>query len=277
MTEPSMNFDKCREIVRGISFIRYLSEDQLTALIKEGRHRFFKKNQPIFIDGTPGDTMYIILFGRVEIFKENKLIAVRESGDYFGEMAMLDSKPRSAGVRALDDTLVLEIGQTMFDRYLGSNPHIIKDFLLTISNRCRVDLEVIDSGFLELYKSEERYRTIVETISDIVLQIDPDGKIAFANSSVSFLGYTPEELHGMPADILLGTDQLETSTRSVFTRRVGLRATSDLEVLFKVKKESPVYEFMKEIPFLLDTHGLWNIRNDLVLQKDHKKEFRELL
>lgn len=77
---------------------------------------------------------------------------------------------------------------------MSSNTRIVKQFLQTISGRCRVDLDIIDTGYLEMYKSEERYRTIVETISDIVIQIDPEGKITFVNSAIMILGYSQKTL-----------------------------------------------------------------------------------
>lgn len=98
--------------------------------------------------------MFIILSGCIEIFKQNKHIAMRGAGDYFGEMAMIEMKPRSASAKALGDSFLIEIGKHAFDKFLGSNPDIIREFLLTISHRCRVDLDIIDSGFLELCKTK---------------------------------------------------------------------------------------------------------------------------
>ena len=94
-----MEFDRRLEIVKRVPFLRHLSEEELLVFVKEGFQRFIPGKKAIFEDGAAGNTMYIVLSGRIEIFKENKLIAVREPGDFFGEMAMLDSKPRSAGAR----------------------------------------------------------------------------------------------------------------------------------------------------------------------------------
>lgn len=53
----------------------------------------------------------------------------------------------------------------------------------------------------------------------------------------------------------------------LLTKRVGPRATSDVEVMFKVKEDCPIYEFMQEVSFLVDAHGLWDVRNDLVIKR----------
>ena len=267
-----MNFESSLNIIRGVPFLRHLSEEQTISFTKSGRQLLLEKGCHVFNDGDQGDTMFIILAGCVEIFKQNKHIAMRGAGDYFGEMAMIEMKPRSASAKALDETVLFEIDKNAFDNFLGSNPEIIREFLLTISNRCRVDLEIIDSGFLELCKNEERYRTIVETISDIVLQVDPEGLIDFANSSVSFLGYTPEELKGQPLESII-SEKAGACMEDLMTKRVGPRATSNVEVMFKVKEDCPVYEFMQEVTFLVDAHGLWDVRNDLVIKKELNKNF----
>ncbi len=259
-------------IIRGVPFLRHLSDEQICEFAKEGKYMDFEKGRLIFNDGDHGDSMFIILSGCIEIFKQNKHIAMRGAGDYFGEMAMIEMKPRSASAKALDGSLLFEIGKDAFDKFLGSNPDIIREFLLTISHRCRVDLDIIDSGFLELCKNEERYRTIVETISDIVLQVDPNGLIDFANSSVSFLGYTPQELKGTPLQSMI-SEKGRSPMEDLLTKRVGPRATSDVEVMFKVKEDCAIYEFMQEVSFLVDAHGLWDVRNDLVIKKGYSKNF----
>ncbi|QPJ62618.1 MAG: response regulator [Candidatus Nitronauta litoralis] len=267
-----MKFEDRLNIIRGVPFLRHLSEEQISEFADEGNYLSFDKGQIVFNDGDHGDSMFIILSGCIEIFKQNKHIAMRGAGDYFGEMAMIEMKPRSASAKALGDSFLIEIGKHAFDKFLGSNPDIIREFLLTISHRCRVDLDIIDSGFLELCKNEERYRTIVETISDIVLQIDPDGLIDFANSSVSFLGYTPQELKGQPLQSII-SEKGDSLMEDLLTKRVGPRATSDVEVMFKVKEDCPIYEFMQEVSFLVDAHGLWDVRNDLVIKKGYNKNF----
>ncbi len=265
-----MTIEEENKIIGNIPFLKDFNQDQLAEFIAAGQMLDFEKNQLIFNDGDPGQTMYIILSGSIEIFKQNKQIAIRGPGDYFGEMAMIESKPRSAGARTLKDTRLFEIGREVFDRFLNSNTQIVKQFLQTISSRCRVDLDIIDTGYLQLFKSEERYRTIVETISDLVFQLDPDGKIEFINSAIQVLGYEPGDLIGKHVSALLKDDG---SVEDLLTKRIGPRATTNCEVTFQVNRESPISEFVDEMYFLVDAHGVWNVRNDLVMKKGSNKKF----
>ena len=86
----------------------------------------------------------------MEIYKRHKQIAVRGAGDFFGEMALVESKPRSASVRALTDTEVLEIDKETFFNYFASNPKVVWAILKDVSARNREDLDAIDTSYLQL-------------------------------------------------------------------------------------------------------------------------------
>lgn len=268
-----MTSEEEKEIIRNVPFMQYFTPQQLEEFHAGGRRLELKKDDLIFNEGDAGDTMYIILAGSIEIFKQNKQIAVRGPGDYFGEMAMIESKPRSAGARVMEDTLLFELDHVVFDHFLNSNTRIVKQFLQTISSRCRVDLDIIDSGYLQLFKSEERYRTIIETISDIVFQVNPDGTIEFINSAVKVLGYEPEELIGKHFTTILNEEKTPFLLEDLLTKRIGPRATTNAEVVFRVNEDNPISEFIDEMFFLVDSHGVWNVRNDLVMKKGAAKKF----
>ena len=161
-----------------------------------GKQICLKKGQVLFSENSYQETMYIILSGTVEIYKRHKQIAVRGSGDFFGEMALVESKPRSASVRALSDTEVLEIDKETFFKYFVSNPKVVWEILKDVSSRNRDDLDAIDTSYLEISNSREKYRKVVDSVSDLIIQTDPEGKINFANKAVSFLGFDVFDLIG---------------------------------------------------------------------------------
>jgi CRP-like cAMP-binding protein len=71
-------------------------------------HLHYKAGDVIFRQGYPGDNAYIILSGQVEIVDEipggpEFRIALLDAGQMFGELALLDDKPRSATARAVSD------------------------------------------------------------------------------------------------------------------------------------------------------------------------------
>ncbi len=65
------------------------------------------------------------------------LIAVRKPGELIGEMALLEEAPRSAAVRARNDSLLYAIGKQEFDRLFGSSPAALKNMLHTVLFRLR--------------------------------------------------------------------------------------------------------------------------------------------
>ena len=77
--------------------------------------KIYKKGEPIFHQDEPGDEMYIIQSGAVEVsvFQDNRkvVLTLLGKGDFFGEMALLDSKPRSATVTAITRTRLLTLSR----------------------------------------------------------------------------------------------------------------------------------------------------------------------
>jgi hypothetical protein len=217
--------------------------------------------------------MFIVLDGKLEVYKQNKHIAFRGVGDFFGEMSLLESKPRSASVRAVTDSVLLEVDKGNFFNYICSNTKVVWDILKTLSQRNRADLDVIDSGYGELIRSEEKYRKIVESISDLIFQVDPDGIICFANESVSTLGYEIDELVGKPFIEILDGKLGDKRKHHILTRRVGPRTTSNMEISLKVNPQSSLYGLIWYLPFLVNASGMWDVPQEMVLKKGTQKEF----
>lgn len=86
--------------------------------------REVKAGEFLFREGDTGDKFYIVYDGAVEILKERPLgdherLAVKRGGEAFGEMSLLNEAPRSASVRAVEDTQLLSVARMEFDELLG--------------------------------------------------------------------------------------------------------------------------------------------------------------
>jgi CRP-like cAMP-binding protein len=106
--------------------------------------RFGKKIPPgtvLFHDGEKGEEMYIIQSGRVKISKRirgvDKTLATLEKGEFFGEMAILNDKPRSASAETVDECEMLVIDRKTFDTLLRSNVEIAIRFIKRLADRLR--------------------------------------------------------------------------------------------------------------------------------------------
>ncbi len=145
-----MDLRKDLEALKQASLSCLFEKADLERVFNAGKQISLKKGQVLFAEGSCQETMYIILSGKVEIYKRHKQIAVRGVGDFFGEMALVESKPRSASVRVLTDTEVLEIDKETFFNYFASNPKVVWAILKDVSARNREDLDAIDTSYLQL-------------------------------------------------------------------------------------------------------------------------------
>ena len=91
--------DKFRQYAERIGIFRGLTPEEIALVIKHGKVLNFRQNQTIFHQGMLGSNLFIILGGEVGIYNKAELIAKCRAGDAFGEMAVLNNKPRTATAR----------------------------------------------------------------------------------------------------------------------------------------------------------------------------------
>jgi CRP-like cAMP-binding protein len=272
-----MDLQRDLEVLKQASLSCFFQEAELERILNAGKQICLKKGLVLFAEDSYQETMYIILSGKVEIYKKHKQIAIRGGGDFIGEMALVESKPRSASVRALANTEVLEINKETFFNYFASNPKVVWEILRVVSARNREDLDIIDTGSQEIRNSREKYRKVIDSVSDLIIQTDPEGKINFANKAVSFLGFDVFDLIGKDFTEFYDGEINETSRAHILTRRVGPRTTTDLEVSLKVNEQSSLYDVCNSMSFLLNATGMWSVPHEMVMKKGAQKEFQGTL
>jgi CRP/FNR family cyclic AMP-dependent transcriptional regulator len=91
----------------------------------------------VFGEGEPGDALYIVVEGRVKVFRGEKVLAELGERECFGEMSVLDSEPRSASVSAVSEALLLKIGREEFKDILSERPEISLGIMKVLSRRLR--------------------------------------------------------------------------------------------------------------------------------------------
>lgn len=87
--------------------------------------------------GDRGDSFYVILDGSATVRRSGKRNVVLRQGDFFGELALLDSSPRSATVEANEDVLAMRLGRAAFQRTLEKEPKVALAMLRTLATRLR--------------------------------------------------------------------------------------------------------------------------------------------
>ncbi len=114
--------------------------------------RFGKKipaNTILFNEGDAGEEMFIIQTGRVKISKRirgvEKTLATLEKGEFFGEMASLNDKPRSASAETLEECEMLVIDRKTFDALIRGNAEIAVRFIKRLADRLRETNDQMES------------------------------------------------------------------------------------------------------------------------------------
>jgi len=134
------------ELLRQITFFSDLTQEDLDLLAAKTSERKFPSGYRIFSEGDPGDAMYIILGGAVAIMKqlpgrEDEPLAVLKTGNFFGEMALLDAFPRSASAVVTREADLLLLSRKDLDNllvcYTGLGCKLYKVFATTLSLRLR--------------------------------------------------------------------------------------------------------------------------------------------
>ncbi len=125
--------------LRRMSLLVGLSSKQLEDVSARLRPVKYRSGEVILTEGTPGDVMYLIEWGRVEVLSKtdgrSRVLAILGEGDFFGEMALLTGSPRSATVRAVTDVDLLALYQPDFDELVLKYPTLAVTLGRVLSQR----------------------------------------------------------------------------------------------------------------------------------------------
>ena len=120
--------------------LRKLSDDELGCLAAVMEERTFPAGAEILREGEPGDEMYLLLRGSVNVLKTtlygDKYVTASLVDSYhcsFGEMALIDRGNRSATVQAKTECRTLTLGYDAFQRFCREHPTIGLELLMSIS------------------------------------------------------------------------------------------------------------------------------------------------
>jgi len=128
----------------------------MEALARIVRPRDVERDEILFFEGDPGDAAYIVLSGRVDLVLEdldgNQLLLQQVgTGGYFGEMALMDEKPRSATAIVSENGRLIAISRERFVSFLQERPATTQRLLRLMSERLRAaNAKIKILGFLDV-------------------------------------------------------------------------------------------------------------------------------
>ncbi len=129
-------------LLRSLPLFNDLDEEILRHLAENSRQRRFREGEIVCYQGDPGSTCHIIVRGRVRIFlvgQDGRELSVRimGPGEIFGEMSLLEERPRSANVETLEETETLELRHDALLHCLRKSPALALSLLRALSARLR--------------------------------------------------------------------------------------------------------------------------------------------
>ena len=135
MTREAIDFLRKVELFEG------LEEEDLAQVTRLLRERNYKKNDIIFFEEDTGQYMYFVKDGRVKVSRllpngKEMILAFHESGEYFGEMALIDGGTSPASVTAVGPTTIYVLSAKDFS-VLMQRPETNGVILRTLCQRCR--------------------------------------------------------------------------------------------------------------------------------------------
>lgn len=164
------------DLLKEVPLFQLLDDNERTELAAQLDVVNFPSGQVIFNYGEPGDSMYVISSGEVEVFFKNDtgeriVLEIATRGDFFGELSMLDNGTRSASVIAIQDTQALRLDHEDLEKFLRLRPQASMDLLAALTRRHRVTVERLrHTATRNVNVETEDKRTVVQKAADWIAE-----------------------------------------------------------------------------------------------------------
>ena len=142
-------------LIRDVPLLARLAPQDLRALASRGRVKSYRTGAVLFREGDRGDALHIVVEGAVRVSVLSSAggeatVAVLGPGEFLGDLALLDGRPRSASAIVLQPTKTLVVTRDDFRRWLRERPQAALALLEALSLRIRrTDEQLADVAFLD--------------------------------------------------------------------------------------------------------------------------------
>ena len=152
-----MAHEENKAFLRRVPLLSSLNEQQLETLAAGSARRNFPKGRTIVSEGEPSQSLYILLSGRAKVQRSDSegkevILAVLGSGDFFGEMSLIDEAPRSASVITLESCDFMAINKDSFKSMLLQSNEMCMAVMKGLVRRLReADKKIETLALLDVY------------------------------------------------------------------------------------------------------------------------------
>ena len=148
------------DMIRKIPPFATLKDEEFEGLRSIFVTRSYRKNQIIFLEEETGQYMYLVLSGKLKVAKsgigdKEVILAIHKSGDFFGEMSLLDGKTSPATVSAMEDSRIVVVSAADFHKYLMRNEQVMLQIIQVLCARLRQVWQTQSQSF---HSAETRIR-----------------------------------------------------------------------------------------------------------------------
>jgi CRP/FNR family cyclic AMP-dependent transcriptional regulator len=255
------------ELLKDVSLFQFLDDQERAELAGQLELVRFRAGETIFQINEPGDALYLIRSGEVEVFFKNHtgeriVLEVVTGGGFIGELSLLDRGARSASVIATQDTETLRLNRSHLEQFLKLRPQAAMDLLTAMGRRLRASSERLrQTATRNVNEETEDHRSRVQKGADWVAEFS--GSITFLMlhvawfalwiivNTVKFPGL--RQFDPFPFGFLTLTVSLEAIFLSVFVllsqnrQAAKDRVRSDIEYDVNLKAELEIVHLHEKV------------------------------
>ena len=211
-------------LLKEVPFFQLMDEQERAALAAALEVVRVAANQPLFNYGDPGDSIYIVRSGSVEIFIKDDtgkriILETAAAGDYFGEISLLDGGPRTASVVVTDDLEAVRLDRPDLEQFLSRYPSAALDMLTVMGRRLRSSAERLrHTASRNVNEEMEDRRTVLQKAADWIAEFSGGMPFLILNA-VLFLVWIVANLNLVP-----GVSAFDPFPFGLLTMAVSLEA-----------------------------------------------------
>jgi CRP/FNR family transcriptional regulator, cyclic AMP receptor protein len=256
------------EAIRSVPLFASLHDEAAQDLLTLLKSQPVAAGTTLFRAGDLGDAMYLIQSGRVRIAvhdADGKEIVLAElaQGDFFGEMAIIDGKQRSAGAAVIEDAQLSVLSRENFLRFINTNPGVALEMLSAVFQRLRhTDKMLQQRVSRNVNEEQEKRMTIADRAADAIAEFGGSWKFIITaigiiiawiifNSYIMVKGFdaAPYQMLNLVMGIIAG---LQAPIIMMSQNRQGSkdRLRADLDYQVNLKNELALSEVLRRLDVL---------------------------
>lgn len=181
------------ETLATVPIFALLDDEERAALAERVEEYTAKAGTTIFSGGDPGDSMYVVASGKVEIFFKNNtgeriVLETATAGHFFGEISLLDGGARTASALAVEDLEALRIDRDDLASFLKKHPAAAMDLLAATGRRLRETANLLrHTASRDVNEVMEDKRTTVGKVADWIAEFSGSLTFLFIHIGIFFV------------------------------------------------------------------------------------------